>query len=90
MEKVVLATPTAWEGIDDFSGRQGCISDAPAVLADEALRWLDRFEPARVTAARAMVRANFDWSRNLDAYERVLADVARYKRGAQPAQGTTR
>lgn len=77
MEKVVLATPTAWEGIDDFDGRRGCISDDPAVIAEEALRALDRFEPARVPAARAMVRERFDWARNLDAYEHVLLSAIR-------------
>lgn len=72
MEKVVLATPTAWEGIEDFAGRKGCISDAPAAIAAEALQWLDHFEPVRVPAARAMVRECFDWNRNLDVYESVL------------------
>lgn len=77
MEKVVLATPEAWEGIDDFPGRLGCISSAPDTMVAEALRWLDPPEPMRVPAARAMVKTRFDWSRNLDAYEAVL-------RGARP------
>ncbi|MGH8182832.1 MAG: TIGR03087 family PEP-CTERM/XrtA system glycosyltransferase [Rhodanobacteraceae bacterium] len=77
MEKVVLATPQAWEGIDDFKGRQGCISAAPEVMADEALHWLDTPQPAQVSAARAMVQARFDWARNLDAYEAVLRGAPR-------------
>lgn len=72
MEKVVLATPEAWEGIEDFQGRQGCISGSPEVIVEAALQWLAMPQPARVPAARAMVQARFDWTRNLDAYERVL------------------
>jgi sugar transferase (PEP-CTERM/EpsH1 system associated) len=72
MEKVVLATPQAWEGIDDFAGRQGCIDASPGVLAAEALRWLGQREPAAVPAARLLVESRFDWSRNLDAYEGVV------------------
>jgi len=78
MEKVVLATPQAWEGIEDFEGRQGCISASPETVAAEALRWLDQPVAARVPAARAMVRNRYDWARNLDAYESVL-------RGAPPS-----
>jgi len=77
MEKVVLATPEAWEGIEDFEGRQGCISNSPEVMAAEALRWLVSPRPVRVPSARAKVLSSFDWTRNLDAYEKVL-------RGARP------
>lgn len=77
MEKVVLATPQAWEGIEDFAGRLGCISASPEVMANEALHWLDETRPVRVPAARAMVRAHFDWTRNLDAYEAVLRATPR-------------
>jgi glycosyltransferase involved in cell wall biosynthesis len=72
MEKVVLATPEAWEGIEDFAGRQGCISGSPDVMTATALQWLDAPQPARVPAARAIVRQRYDWTRNLDAYENVL------------------
>jgi glycosyltransferase involved in cell wall biosynthesis len=72
MEKVVLVTPEAYEGISDFADRQGCISGSPEVMGAEALRWLDAPQPARVAAARAMVQQRYDWTRNLDAYERVL------------------
>lgn len=72
MGKPVLATPQAWEGIPDFAGRAGCITDSPETMAAEALRWLDQPLPARVPAARAMVQSRFDWTRNLDAYEAVL------------------
>lgn len=72
MEKVLLATPEAWEGIEDFPGREGCISDSPEVMVAEALQWLDRPHPAQVPAARAMVQQRYDWTRNLDAYESVL------------------
>ena len=81
MEKVVLATPEAWEGIEDFPGREGCISRSAEVMAETALRWLATPQPARVPAARAMVQARFDWTRNLDAYVRVL-------RGSQRAAFT--
>ncbi len=86
MEKVVLATPEAWEGIEDFEGRRGCISDSPDAIATEALRWLDAPQPARVPAARAMVESRHDWTRNLDIYERVLGD-ARPGISTPPAAG---
>jgi sugar transferase (PEP-CTERM/EpsH1 system associated) len=72
MGKVLLATPDAWEGIEDFSGRQGCISDSPEVMATEALRWLGAPQIVRVPAARNMVLSRFDWGRNLEIYESVL------------------
>ena len=72
MEKVLLATPEAWEGIEDFAGRQGCISDSPELIATEALHWLRAPQVARVPAARAMVLSRFDWVRNLDTYESVM------------------
>lgn len=75
MEKVLLATPEAWEGIEDFAGRQGCISDSPEVMATEALRWLDAPQVARVAVARAMILTRFDWARNLDVYEAVLGNT---------------
>lgn len=72
MEKVILATPEAWEGIADFGGRQGCISDVPEEIAAAALKELD--ERRSVPAARAEVIAGYDWGRNLDCYEKVLHD----------------
>jgi polysaccharide biosynthesis protein PslH len=75
MEKVLLATPEAWEGIEDFAGRQGCISDSPEVMATEAVHWLDTPRVARVPAARAMVLSRYDWKRNLDTYECVLGNA---------------
>ncbi len=72
MEKVLLATPEAWEGIEDFEGRQGCISRSPEAMAAEALRWLDAPHVARVAAARAKVLSHYGWGRNLDIYENVL------------------
>lgn len=72
MEKVILATPEAWEGIEEFEGRQGCVTGSPEVMAAEALRWLDKPQIARVPSARAMVLSRFDWVRNLDAYDAVL------------------
>ncbi len=89
MEKVLLATPEAYEGIEDFEGRQGCISDTPEFMAAEALRWLDAPRAARVPAARVMVLSRFDWVRNLDTYENVLCD-ARSSAGPVDAAGSTR
>jgi sugar transferase (PEP-CTERM/EpsH1 system associated) len=88
MGKVLLATPEAWEGIEDFAGRQGCISDSPEIMATEALRWLNVQEVARVPAARDMVLSQFDWVRNLDMYESVLGD-ARPGRSCEHAVGNT-
>lgn len=89
MEKVVLATPAAWEGIEDFDGRRGCIDAAPAALAAAALRWLEAPQPVRVAAARSKVLSRYDWARNLDAYEHVLwhARVAVAAAGATQAAG---
>lgn len=75
MEKVLLGTPEAYEGIEDFEGRLGCISDSPGLMAAEALRWLDPAQPGKAPAARAMVQSRFDWARNLDAYENVLRNA---------------
>src|SRR6185437_1618089 len=74
MEKPVLATPQAWEGIHDFAGREGCITDSPETMAAEALRWLEQPQPVHVPAARAMVQSRFDWARNLDTYESLLRE----------------
>jgi sugar transferase (PEP-CTERM/EpsH1 system associated) len=83
MEKVVLATPEAWEGIEDFAGRQGCISDSPEVMATEALGRFVAPQIARVPAARAMVLSRFDWTRNLDTYECVMRDARHAEAAAQ-------
>jgi sugar transferase (PEP-CTERM/EpsH1 system associated) len=88
MEKVLLATPDAWEGIEDFSGRQGCISDSPEVMATEALRWLDAPQIVRVPAARTMVLSRFDWLRNLDTYESVLRNTQTGAVAVRPAGAT--
>jgi sugar transferase (PEP-CTERM/EpsH1 system associated) len=92
MEKVLLATPEAWEGIEDFDGRRGCVSDSPAVMAAEAVRWLQAPQIARVPQARAMVLSRFDWARNLDTYEAVLRNAqgdagAAWVRGDAPGAG---
>jgi glycosyltransferase involved in cell wall biosynthesis len=89
MEKVVLATPEAWEGIGDFEGRQGCIDASPEVLATEALRWLGVPEPMRVPAARAQVLARHDWERNLDVYESVLRPPPAAHSAAGPLQAAS-
>jgi sugar transferase (PEP-CTERM/EpsH1 system associated) len=88
MEKVVLATPAAWEGIDDFPGREGCITDAADEMAAQALVWLDREPPAQVPAAREMVRARFDWTRNLDTYVDVLAGAGSAATGMATSRAT--
>lgn len=75
MEKVLLATPAAWEGVADFPGRQGCVDASPEVLADTALHWLEAVQPVRVPAARNEVLSRHDWRRSLDRYESVLAGV---------------
>ena len=75
MEKVLLATPEAYDGIENFEGRQGCISDNPETMAGEALRWLDEPCAVRVPEARVMVLSDYDWDRNLDTYESVLRNV---------------
>ncbi|MEO7073575.1 MAG: TIGR03087 family PEP-CTERM/XrtA system glycosyltransferase [Rhodanobacter sp.] len=75
MEKVLLATPEAYEGVADFTGRLGCIDASPDVMVAEALRWLDAPQPVGVPEARAEVLSRFDWTRSLDRYESVLTGV---------------
>src|SRR5699024_4571541 len=75
MQKVVLTTPEAWEGIEDFAGREGAISDSPETMAVATLRWLDMPRPAQMPAARAAVLSHYDWARNLDIYADVLRSV---------------
>lgn len=72
MAKVLLATPQAYEGIEDFDGRQGCISDAPEVLVAAALAALDRPQPLRVPQARALAVSHYHWQSLLDIYQDVL------------------
>jgi hypothetical protein len=88
MEKPVLASPAAWEGINDFPGRKGCITDAAEVMTAQALVWLEREMPARVPAARDMVRARFDWTRNLDTYVDVLAGAGSLATGMAASRAT--
>jgi glycosyltransferase involved in cell wall biosynthesis len=87
MEKVLLATPEAWEGIEDFEGRLGCVSGSSEVMAAEALRWLQTSRIARVPQARAMVLSRFDWVRNLDTYEAVLRDAQANANARDRARG---
>src|SRR5699024_6480833 len=75
MEKVVLSTPEAWEGIGDVAGHEGCVTNSVDTMACEALRSLEPQRPRRVPAVRVMVRREYDWARNLDAYERLLQRV---------------
>jgi sugar transferase (PEP-CTERM/EpsH1 system associated) len=75
MEKVLLATPEAWRGIEDFEGRKGCISGDPEVMAAEALLWLDTPQVVRVASARGKILSRYDWTLNLDIYENVLCNV---------------
>jgi sugar transferase (PEP-CTERM/EpsH1 system associated) len=77
MEKVLLATPEAYEGIEDFAGRLGCIDGSSEVMATEALRWLDPAQPMRVPTARAHVLSRYDWAASLDAYDQVLSGAQR-------------
>ncbi len=78
MEKVLLATPEAYAGVEDFAGRQGCITGSAEAMATEALLWLEAPQAVRVPEARAEVLSRYDWVRSLDAYETVLS-------GAQPS-----
>jgi glycosyltransferase involved in cell wall biosynthesis len=72
MGKVLLATPQAYEGIEDFEGRRGCISDLPEVMAAAALNALEKPEPLHVAQARAMAVSRYNWRFLLDVYQGVL------------------
>ena len=83
MGKVLLATPQAYEGIEDFEGRLGCISELPEAMAAEAVRWLGEEQPAQVVAARELVQARYRWEKILDAYESVLQNTPDFGMKAQ-------
>jgi len=85
MGKVLLATPQAYEGIEDFEGRRGCISDSAEVWAAEALRWLHADQPVQIAAARALVLSRYQWARILDDYEAVLRGTEFATSDVQPA-----
>lgn len=89
MEKVLLATPEAYEGIEDFDGRQGAISGSPEALAAAALRALGSAQPVRVAAARAEVLKRYQWPLLLDEYERALGDVQPSAVSVQARAGRT-
>lgn len=74
MAKVLLATPQAYEGIEDFSGRQGCISDSIEVLAQEALHWLAEPTPVKVPAVRKQLLSVYKWDGILTRYDAVLGN----------------
>lgn len=73
MAKVLLATPEAYEGVEDFAGRLGCIDASSQAMVTAALRALEPAQPLRVPAARAHVRSRYDWAASLDAYDSVLS-----------------
>jgi len=75
MAKVLLATPQAYEGIEDFTGRQGCISGSAEVLANEALRWLAEPTPAKVPAVRKQLLSTYNWNEILARYDAVLGNT---------------
>jgi len=75
MAKVLLATPQAYEGIEDFTERQGCISDSTEVLANEALRWLAEPTPAKVPAVRKQLLSIYNWNEILARYDAVLGNT---------------
>lgn len=75
MGKVLLATPAAFEGIEDFAGRAGCISDHPKIVAAEAIRSLGSRYPLSVPEARAHVLARYGWAHLLDRYECALSGL---------------
>lgn len=84
MAKVLLATPEAYEGIEDFPGREGCVNDSPERLSTEALLWLREQQPARVPAARDLVLSRYDWNGTLDFYETVLRGSPHVTPGVAP------
>ncbi|MDE2196483.1 MAG: TIGR03087 family PEP-CTERM/XrtA system glycosyltransferase [Gammaproteobacteria bacterium] len=72
MGKALLATPQAYEGIEEFAERPGCISDAPEILAGEALRWLRETRPAAFPAVRQQVLSRYNWRRMLARFDSLL------------------
>jgi len=76
MAKVLLATPQAYEGIENFTERQGCISDSTEVLANEALRWLAEPTPAKVPAVRKQLLSTYNWQQTFARYDAVLGNSA--------------
>ncbi len=72
MAKVLLATPQAYEGIEDFKERKGCISESADVFVNEALRWLQPAQPVQVPAVRERIVSAYNWKQLLERYDAIL------------------
>jgi len=72
MGKVLLATPQAYEGIEDFKERRGCLSDSPDILASEALRWLSVPHPAWFPAVRNQALSHYNWRQILTQFDAIF------------------
>ncbi len=76
MGKVLLATPQAYEGIEDYKERQGCVSDSVDILVREAVRWLAEPTPAEVPAVRQRLLSSYSWQKLFDRFDVLLNDAA--------------
>lgn len=72
MGKVLLSTPQAYEGIEEFKARPGCVSDKPEMLASEALRWLTGPRPGWFSAVREHMLSHYRWRQTIAQFEALL------------------
>jgi sugar transferase (PEP-CTERM/EpsH1 system associated) len=77
MGQPVLASPAAVRGIDVATPPGITVADAPADFASAAIAHLEAGDnDARGAAARAFVRQNFDWQRNLAVFIDLVGEPA--------------
>lgn len=91
MGKALLSTPQAYEGIEDFQERRGCVSDSPDALDREALRWLTGPKPVWFPAVRQQVLSRYNWRQTLARFDTLLEGAIVAERdAAEPGTARTR
>lgn len=72
MGKVLLATPQAYEGLTEFSGFKGCLTNSAEMMVQSALNWLNFPDPGFNLEARNYVVQRYSWERILENYHAIL------------------
>lgn len=89
MDRPVLATPQAVEGLDDGAALMDVVSDRPIELAARAVAILNGCSHISPGQRRAFVRERYSWQQSVNRLSAVLHGVAAEARGAQLAAGET-
>jgi glycosyltransferase involved in cell wall biosynthesis len=74
MQKPVVTTSKALEGIRAISGQHLVVADDVETFSDAVVRLIDDPEKANQLGLRArqFIEKHFDWSRNMEALEALL------------------